>query len=156
MTDDQLGMLAPRRPRPRQNLQRLQARHRAQGGPTVILAKTVKGYGLGSAQARNATHSEKKLADEGLALFVKRFDIPIPEQAAKDGAFYRPAPDAPEIAYMQARRKELGGYLPQRAVPDLADRAPDFKAPSARLLRRVAGPLARRAVPSPPPWASST
>ena len=61
------------------------------GGPTVILAKTVKGYGLGTAQARNATHSEKKLADEALAAFVKRFEIPIPEQAAKNGAFYRPA-----------------------------------------------------------------
>ena len=100
------------------------------GGPTVILAKTVKGYGLGSAQARNATHSEKKLADDGLAAFVKRFDIPIPEQAAKDGAFYRPDADAPEIAYMQGRRKELGGYLPQRSVPAIAARAPEFKIPA--------------------------
>jgi pyruvate dehydrogenase E1 component len=91
---------------------------------------TVKGYGLGSAQARNATHSEKKLADEGLALFVKRFDIPVPEEAAKNGAFYRPDPSAPEIQYMQARRKELEGYLPQRAVPAITDRAPDFKAPA--------------------------
>ncbi len=99
------------------------------GGPTVILAKTVKGYGLGSAQARNATHSEKKLPDDGLAAFVKRFDIPIPEQAAKDGAFYRPEPDAPEIQYLQARRQKLGGYLPERRVPNAADRAPDFKAP---------------------------
>ncbi len=73
------------------------------GGPTVILAKTVKGYGLGSAQARNATHSEKKLADDGLAAFVKRFDIPVPEQAAKDGAFYRPEPDAPETAVHAGR-----------------------------------------------------
>jgi pyruvate dehydrogenase E1 component len=100
------------------------------GGPTVIMAKTVKGYGLGSAQARNATHSEKKLTDEGLAAFVQRFDIPIPEQAAKDGAFYRPEPDAPELEYMQTRRRELGGYLPQRAVPAIAERAPDFQAPS--------------------------
>ncbi|WP_263384289.1 pyruvate dehydrogenase (acetyl-transferring), homodimeric type [Granulicella arctica] len=94
------------------------------GGPTVILAKTVKGYGLGSAQARNATHSEKKLADDGLAAFVKRFDIPIPEQAAKDGAFYRPEQSAPEIVYMQERRKELGGYLPSRTVPKRDFRAP--------------------------------
>jgi pyruvate dehydrogenase E1 component len=98
------------------------------GGPTVILAMTVKGYGLGIAQARNATHSEKKLADDGLAAFVKRFDIPIPEQAAKDGTFYRPADDSPEIVYLQQRRQELGGYLPTRSVakgsffqaPDLA------------------------------------
>ena len=96
------------------------------GGPTVILAKTVKGYGLGSAQARNATHSEKKLADDGLAAFVKRFDIPIPEQAAKDGAFYRPASDSPELSYMQARRKELGGYLPTRGVPKSDFKAPDL------------------------------
>ncbi len=95
------------------------------GGPTVILAKTVKGHGLGSAQARNATHSEKKLADDGLAAFVKRFDIPIPEEAAKTGTPYRPAQDAPEIVYMQERRKELGGYLPTREVPKS-----DFKAPA--------------------------
>jgi pyruvate dehydrogenase E1 component len=94
------------------------------GGPTVILAKTVKGHGLGSAQARNATHSEKKLADDGLAAFVKRFDIPIPEEAAKTGTPYRPAQDAPEIVYMQQRRRELGGYLPTREVPKS-----DFKAP---------------------------
>ena len=99
------------------------------GGPTVILAKTVKGYGLGSAQARNATHSEKKLADDALAAFVKRFEIPIPEKAAKDGNFYRPEASAPELQYMQARRTELGGYLPQRSTPHLAERAPDFKAP---------------------------
>ncbi|MEO6803963.1 MAG: pyruvate dehydrogenase (acetyl-transferring), homodimeric type [Granulicella sp.] len=90
------------------------------GGPTVILAKTVKGYGLGTAQSRNATHSEKKLADEGLAAFVKRFDIPIPEEAAKDGAFYRPADDSPEMVYLHERRKSLGGYLPCRNVPESA------------------------------------
>ncbi len=94
------------------------------GGPTVILAKTVKGYGLGTAQARNATHSEKKLADEALAAFVKRFKIPIPEQAAKNGAFYRPEQDAPEIQYMQERRRELGGYLPKREVTKLEFTAP--------------------------------
>jgi pyruvate dehydrogenase E1 component len=94
------------------------------GGPTVILAKTVKGYGLGTAQARNATHSEKKLTDEGLAAFVKQFDIPVPDEAAKNGTPYRPAQDSPEMAYMQERRRELGGYIPSRSVP-----ASDFKAP---------------------------
>jgi pyruvate dehydrogenase E1 component len=94
------------------------------GTPTVILAKTVKGYGLGSAQARNATHSEKKLADDALAQFVKRFDIPVPEEAAKNGAFYRPSQDAPEIQYMQERRKQLGGYLPSRNPPALNFTAP--------------------------------
>src|SRR5579875_1536607 len=94
------------------------------GGPTVILAKTVKGYGLASAQARNATHSEKKLTDEGLSAFVKQFDIPLPENAAKDADFYRPESNDPAIAYMQARRQSLGGYLPARKVPE-----PTFKAP---------------------------
>jgi pyruvate dehydrogenase E1 component len=94
------------------------------GGPTVILAKTVKGYGLGSAQARNATHSEKKLSDEALAQFVSTFDIPLPAGAAKDAAFYRPEPSDPAIQYMQARRQELGGYLPVREVPK-----PSFVAP---------------------------
>jgi pyruvate dehydrogenase E1 component len=97
------------------------------GGPTVILAKTVKGYGLGSAQARNATHSEKKLADDGLAAFVKRFEIPIPEEAAKHGTPYRPGADAPEIAYMQERRRELGGYLPTREVPQSNFKAPPLE-----------------------------
>src|SRR5271154_5625460 len=94
------------------------------GGPTVILAKTVKGYGMGTSQSRNATHNEKKLTDEGLAAFVKQFDIPIPVQSAKDGSFYRPAPDSPELVYMQARRKELGGYLPKREATKLEFTAP--------------------------------
>src|SRR5437763_9141795 len=66
------------------------------GGPTVILAKTVKGYGLGSAQARNATHQEKKLTDESLVAFQHRFKIPVPKEAAKDGMPYRPKEDTPE------------------------------------------------------------
>src|SRR5215469_11147383 len=65
------------------------------GGPTVILAKTVKGYGLGSTQARNASHQEKKLTDESLEAFIARFNIPLPESAAKQGAFYRPDDSAP-------------------------------------------------------------
>ena len=94
------------------------------GGPTVILAKTVKGYGIAAAQARNATHSEKKLTDDGLAAFVKQFDIELPEGAAKDAAFFRPDPSDPAIQYMQARRQELGGYLPKREVPKHTFTAP--------------------------------
>ncbi len=97
------------------------------GGPTVILAKTVKGYGMGTAQARNATHSEKKLTDEGLAAFVKQFDIPIPLESAKKGTPYRPAQDSPEIVYMQERRRELGGYIPARSVPASTFKAPGLK-----------------------------
>jgi len=94
------------------------------GGPSVILAMTVKGFGLGSAQARNATHSEKKLTDEALEAFVSQFDIPIPLEQAKEAAFYRPPQDSPEMQYMQARRRDLGGYLPYRSVPESTFKAP--------------------------------
>jgi pyruvate dehydrogenase E1 component len=97
------------------------------GGPTVILAKTVKGYGLGSTQARNASHQEKKLTEEGLTAFVKQFDLPMSEQAAKEAKPYRPAGDAPEMKYMQARRAELGGYIPARTVPERTFKAPGLE-----------------------------
>ena len=86
------------------------------GVPSVVLAMTVKGYGMGPAESRNATHSEKKLSDEGLAAFVKRFNIPIPEEAAIEGTPYRPPQDSPEMVYMQERRRELGGVMPTRSV----------------------------------------
>src|SRR5208283_701021 len=94
------------------------------GVPSVVLAMTVKGYGMGPAESRNATHSEKKLSDEGLAAFVKRFNIPIPEEAAIEGTPYRPPQDSPEMVYMQERRRELGGVMPTRSVA-----AAGFKAP---------------------------
>jgi pyruvate dehydrogenase E1 component len=97
------------------------------GSPTVVLAMTVKGFGLGSAQARNATHSEKKLTDEALSAFVKAFDIPIPDSAAKAGVPYRPAQDSPEIVYMQEHRAALGGFLPARFNPKLDIKTPDLK-----------------------------
>ena len=94
------------------------------GGPTVVLAMTVKGFGMASAESRNATHSEKKMTDDQLAAFVKRFKIPIPEKAAMQGTPYRPPQDSPEMVYMQERRRVLGGYMPTRSVPAI-----DFKAP---------------------------
>ncbi len=96
------------------------------GAPTVILAKTIKGYGLGSAESRNATHQEKKLSDKDLAHFRSRFDIPIPEQAAHDGAPYRPPADSLEILYLNQRRKELGGYILQRTVPKFNIKVPEL------------------------------
>ncbi|MCL2658993.1 MAG: pyruvate dehydrogenase (acetyl-transferring), homodimeric type, partial [Acidobacteriaceae bacterium] len=112
------------------------------GGPTVVLAMTVKGYGLGSAQARNATHQEKKLSEEALLAFVKQFEIPLPERAVKEGAFYRPDDSAPEIQYMQERRRELGGYLPQRD----ASHKQSFKAPELSTLTEWTGGSNNRAV----------
>lgn len=96
------------------------------GGPTVVLAMTVKGFGMASAQSRNATHSEKKMTDEGLAAFVKRFKIPIPEKAAMAGTPYRPPQDSPEMVYMHERRKELGGFMPSRSVPAASFKAPEL------------------------------
>jgi pyruvate dehydrogenase E1 component len=84
------------------------------GSPTVILAKTIKGYGLGSAQARNATHQEKKMTDDALTAFRSRFEIPIPDKSAQEGSPYRPPDNSPEIQYMQERRQALGGYMPVR------------------------------------------
>jgi len=103
------------------------------GSPTVILAKTIKGYGLGSAQARNATHQEKKLSDDAVAAFVKNFEIPIPESAAKQGVPYKPAEDSPEIRYLKERRKELGGFLPARDVPKSNVQAPPLSSFSESL-----------------------
>ncbi len=97
------------------------------GQPTVILAKTVKGYGMGSAgEAQNRTHSQKKLDEEQLIAFKNRFNIPLSDADAAAAKFCRPADDSPEVRYIQERRKALGGYLPQRKqlaapleVPDL-------------------------------------
>jgi pyruvate dehydrogenase E1 component len=93
------------------------------GAPTVILAKTIKGYGLGeSGEGKNITHQQKKINDEELAMFRSRFGIPIKDEELHDAPFYRPPDDSLEIQYMQDRRKELGGYMPQRNVtaPKLA------------------------------------
>ena len=87
------------------------------GSPTIILAKTIKGYGLGEAgEGKNITHQQKKLNDEELELFRSRFGIPIPDEELHEAPFYRPADDSAEIKYMQAQREQLGGYLPQRKV----------------------------------------
>ncbi|MFT3897735.1 MAG: pyruvate dehydrogenase (acetyl-transferring), homodimeric type [Thermomonas sp.] len=87
------------------------------GMPTVILAKTVKGYGMGAAgEALNPTHQTKKLDDEAVLAFRDRFKLDIPDERFADHQvpFYHPGPDSPEMQYMQERRRELGGHLPQR------------------------------------------
>ena len=91
------------------------------GQPTVILAKTVKGYGMGPAgEAQNITHSVKKLEIEALKKFRDRFDIPLPDSDLEKVPYYRPPADSPEMRYLHERRKELGGSLPSRK--------PDFEA----------------------------
>lgn len=87
-----------------------------QGSPTVILAKTIKGYGLGEAgEGRNITHQQKKLNEQELKDFRARFYIPLSEQDVIKAPFYRPADDSPEMRYLRERRKKLGGYIPKRS-----------------------------------------
>jgi len=98
------------------------------GQPTVILAKTIKGYGMGEAgEGQNITHQQKKMNVEALRAFRDRFELDISDSEVDEVAFHRPPDDSPEIEYLRERREELGGYLPQRrrkvdeplAVPDL-------------------------------------
>ncbi|MCX7154012.1 MAG: pyruvate dehydrogenase (acetyl-transferring), homodimeric type [Proteobacteria bacterium] len=99
------------------------------GQPTVILAKTVKGYGMGKiGEGKNTTHQQKKMDMESIRHFRDRFNIPVPDDKLEELPFFKPADDSPEMIYLQERRKALGGYLPQRRrkadvvpqVPELA------------------------------------
>jgi pyruvate dehydrogenase E1 component len=88
---------------------------RMQGAPTVILAKTVKGFGMGAAgEGQNTTHQQKKLDEAALRAFRDRFDIPVPDDQINDIPFCRPPEDSREIRYLRQRRKVLGGDLPAR------------------------------------------
>jgi pyruvate dehydrogenase E1 component len=87
------------------------------GAPTVILAKTVKGWTLGPGiEGRNVTHQAKKLTADELKIFRDRLELPIPDEKLKEAPYYHPGPDAPEIQYMLERRRQLGGSLPKRVV----------------------------------------
>ena len=98
------------------------------GQPTVILAKTVKGYGMGRAgEGQNITHQQKKMNEEALRAFRDRFNIPVSDDRLAEIPFYKPPEDSPEMKYLQERRHALGGYLPARReqapllqVPDLS------------------------------------
>ncbi|MFZ4551703.1 MAG: pyruvate dehydrogenase (acetyl-transferring), homodimeric type [Aquabacterium sp.] len=94
------------------------AYHRAvnhKGQPTVLLIKTVKGFGMGKAgEGKNTVHQTKKLTDEDIKYFRDRFNIPIPDSELPKIPFYKPADDSPEMKYLHARRQALGGYLPHR------------------------------------------
>jgi pyruvate dehydrogenase E1 component len=85
------------------------------GQPTVILAKTIKGYGLGEAgEGKNISHQQKKMNEKELREFRKRFNIPISDDVIAETPFYRPPADSPEIKYLLKQRKKLGGFLPAR------------------------------------------
>ncbi|MBI2187098.1 MAG: pyruvate dehydrogenase (acetyl-transferring), homodimeric type [Acidobacteria bacterium] len=87
------------------------------GQPTVILARTIKGYGIGEAgEGKNITHQQKKLNEGELRAFRTRFGIPIADERVAEAPFYRPPDNSPEITYLRERRTQLGGYVPQRVV----------------------------------------
>ncbi len=104
------------------------AYHRAvqhKGQPSVILAKTVKGYGMGDAgESENTTHQVKKLALEELKQFRDRFDVPLTDAQLQDAPYFRPPADSPELLYMNKQREKLGGAIPQRLQDDTLLEAP--------------------------------
>ena len=104
------------------------------GEPTVILAKTIKGYGMGDAgESENDTHQVKKLDLEGLKHFRDRFDIPLTDKQLEEVPYYRPQEDAPEMVYLRKRRQELGGFIPQRSEAQEALAVPGLEAFAAQL-----------------------
>ena len=85
------------------------------GQPTVLLVRTIKGYGLGeAAEGKNVTHQQKKLSEDELRAVRERFSIPVAEDKLRDAPYYRPDEKSPEVAYLKERRKALGGFLPSR------------------------------------------
>ena len=117
LTDEQISKLL----RGGHDPQKVYAAYKAamdhKGQPTVILAKTIKGYGLGEAgEGRNVTHQQKKLNEKELREFRTRFKIPIADEEVVDTPFYRPPEDSPETKYLLDRRKKLSGFVPKREV----------------------------------------
>ena len=98
------------------------------GSPTVVLARTIKGYGMGSAgEGRNITHNQKKLNKEELLYFRDRFDVKLSDVEAVKASFFKPKENSKEIKYLKDQRKKLGGYLPNRVVKNKKLNPPDLK-----------------------------
>ena len=115
------------------------AAHSHKGQPSVVLVKTIKGYGMGKAgEARNTAHQTKKLSEDDIRYFRDRFNIPIPDSELPNIPFYKPADDTPEMQYLHARRKALGGYLPQRRTR--ADER--FTVPALDIFKAILEPTA--------------
>ena len=126
LTDDQIRKLLRGGHDPQKVYAAYTAAVNHRGSPTVILAKTVKGYGLGEAgEGRNVTHQQKKLNERELREFRSRFDIPLADEEVVETPFYRPPLDSPESQYVLERRKQLGGFIPERKVKTAALNPPD-------------------------------
>ena len=117
MSDEQIRLLGRGGHDPRKVYAAYHAAVHHKGAPTVILAKTIKGYGLGEAgEGRNITHQQKKLNENELLDFRTRFNIPISDEEVALAPFFRPPDDGPECTYLHERRTALGGYVPERRV----------------------------------------
>lgn len=115
MSDDDIWRLNRGGHDPNKIYAAFSAASRHKGQPTVILVKTIKGYGMGKvAEGRNTAHQTKKLDDLTIQEFRDRFGIPISDDQLPEVPFYKPSEDSPEIKYLHERRKLLGGYLPAR------------------------------------------
>jgi len=117
LTDEQIHKLLRGGHDPRKVYAAYKVAFEHKGQPTVILAKTVKGYGLGEGgEGRNITHQQKKLNEKELREFRARFNIPVSDDVIAETPFYRPSADSAETKYLLKRRKALGGFLPARKV----------------------------------------
>ncbi|MCE3603843.1 pyruvate dehydrogenase (acetyl-transferring), homodimeric type [Massilia sp. P8910] len=124
MTDDDIWRLTRGGHDPHKIYAAFKIAQENKGSPTVLLVKTVKGFGMGkSGEARNTAHQTKKLDDEAIREMRDRFAIPIPDDKLAEIPFFKPADDAPEMVYLHKRRELLGGYLPQRR-PQAAESLP--------------------------------
>ena len=125
LTDDQIGRLRRGGLDPQKVYNAYKRAVEFKGGPTVVLAKTIKGYGMGEAgEGRNPAHQQKKLSEQELLYVTKRFEMPISEEAIHKVSFFKPGEDSDEIRYVKQRRQSLGGYLPSRHVQPITIKAP--------------------------------
>ena len=117
LSDDQLQKLRLGGHDPKKVYAAYQAAVEHQGSPTVILARTIKGYGLGEAgEGRNITHQQKKLNEDEVREFRSRFGVPLSDEDVVEAPFYKLPDDNPDMIYLHQRRRELGGYLPARTA----------------------------------------
>ncbi len=139
MTDEEIGNLRRGGHDPKKVYNAYKAAVDYKGGPTVVLARPSRATVLGDAgEGRNFTHGQKELNEKAMEYFRGRFEIPVSDEAAREGAFYKPPDGSPEMAYMHERRRVLGGYMPARKVGPA-----QFAGAGPGLLQRHAGGLAR-------------
>ena len=139
MTDEEVFELRRGGHEPQKVYAAFHAANSSKDQPTVLLVKTVKGYGMGKAgEGKNTVHQTKKLSDDDIRYIRDRFNIPVPDSELHKLPYYKPAEDTPEMRYLHERRKALGGYLPQRRTK--ADE--QFTVPALETFKAVLEPTA--------------